>query len=51
MYAWLFRRLPGPLWIRVLISLALAAAVLVMLVEFVFPWVADVTGLNDNTVG
>ena len=51
MYAWLFRQLPGPLWVRTLISLALAAAALVLLVEFVFPWAADVTGLNNNTVG
>ncbi|MHA7221431.1 hypothetical protein ACX80S_03760 [Arthrobacter sp. RHLT1-20] len=51
MYAWLFRHLPGPLWLRTAISLVLLAAVLVALVEFVFPWVAQVTHLNENTVG
>ena len=51
MYAWIFRNLPGPLWVRTLISLALLAAVLVVLVEFVFPWFADVTHLTDSTVG
>ncbi|MEC5179282.1 hypothetical protein [Arthrobacter sp. CG_A4] len=51
MYAWLFRQLPGPLWLRAAVSLVLLAAVVVALVEFVFPWVAHVTQLNGNTVG
>ena len=51
MYVWLFRQLPGPWWVRTLISLALLAAVLGVLVEFGFPWFADVTHLTDATVG
>lgn len=51
MYAWLFRQLPGPLWLRIAISLVLLAGVLVILDHFVFPWVADVTNLTDATVG
>ena len=51
MYAWLFRRLPGPLWMKILLSAAILAGVLLVLVEFVFPWLADVTHLTDSTVG
>lgn len=51
MYAWLFRQLPGPLWVRTIISVVLLAAALVMLVEFVFPWAAEAFHLTENTVG
>lgn len=40
MYAALWRLLPGPWWVRVLILLALAAAVLYGLFFYVFPWVS-----------
>lgn len=51
MYAWLFRHLPGPLWVRILLSAAILAGVLLILVQAVFPWLADVTHLTDSTVG
>lgn len=51
MYVWLFRQLPGPLWLRILLSALLLAGVLFVLVEVVFPWLADVTNLTDATVG
>lgn len=51
MYLWLFQHLPGPLWLRILLSAALLAGALFLLVEFVFPWLADVTDLTDATVG
>ena len=51
MYAWLFRQLPGPFWLRILLSAAILAGVLFLLVDFVFPWLADVTNLTDATVG
>jgi hypothetical protein len=38
MYAWIWRHLPGPLVVRVLLSLALTAVVVVLLFAFVFPW-------------
>lgn len=40
MYAALWRLLPGPWWLRLLILLALAAAVLYALFWYVFPWVS-----------
>ena len=51
MYVWLFQHLPGPLWLRILISAALLAGVLFLLVDVVFPWLADLTNLTDATVG
>ena len=51
MYGWIFRHLPGPLWARVALSLVLLAGVLVLLIQFAFPWIADVTNLTDATVG
>ena len=51
MYVWIFRHLPGPLWLRILLSAALLAGTLFLLVDVVFPWLADVTNLTDATVG
>ena len=51
MYLWLFQHLPGPLWLRILLSAVLLAGALLLLVDVVFPWLADVTALTDATVG
>ena len=51
MYSWLFRQLPGPLWLRILLSAAILTGVLLLLVDSVFPWLAEVTNLTDATVG
>ncbi|GAA3752665.1 hypothetical protein GCM10022240_02140 [Microbacterium kribbense] len=40
MYAALWRILPGPWWVRVLMLLVLLAAVLYGLFFFVYPWVS-----------
>lgn len=37
MYAWIFRHLPGPFPVRVLLALALLAGVVLLLMEVVFP--------------
>jgi hypothetical protein len=51
MYAALWRALPGPVWVRVLILLVLAAGVVVACFEWVFPWLSEFAPLNENTVG
>lgn len=51
MYAALWRVLPGPAWVRVLILLALAAAVLYGLFWYVFPWAAQFISPQDATIG
>jgi hypothetical protein len=50
MYAALWRILPGPAWLRVLILLILAAAALAALISWVFPWAADTFLPQDSTV-
>jgi predicted membrane protein len=39
MYASLWRVLPGPWWVRALILLIAAAAILAVCVFWVFPWI------------
>ena len=50
MYAALWRVLPGPWWVRVVILLALVAAVLYGLVFYVFPWVSQFVNPQEVTV-
>ncbi|MGO1318647.1 MAG: hypothetical protein ACTII7_08865 [Galactobacter sp.] len=50
MYAWLFRHLPGPLWIRIIQTLLLLAFVVLALMNFVFPWANQFSPWNDSTV-
>lgn len=42
MYAALWRILPGPWWLRVLIVLVVVAAILYGLFFYVFPWVSPI---------
>jgi len=51
MYAALWHILPGPAWVRVLILVVLAAAVLYGLFFFVFPWVSQFVTPQDSTIG
>lgn len=46
MYAWFFRALPGPFWVRLLLVLVLLAATVLLLMEYVFPWVAQYSPLG-----
>lgn len=50
MYAALWGVLPGPWWVRLLILLVLAAAVVYGLFFYVFPWVSDLLIPQDVTV-
>lgn len=51
MYGWLFRHLPGPLWVRILLTLLLLAGVIVLLFGWVFPAIAPYMPFNDGLVG
>lgn len=51
MYAALWRILPGPAWVRVLILTALLAAVLYGLFWYVFPWAAQFIIPQESTIG
>ncbi|GAA5037752.1 hypothetical protein ACFQRL_14115 [Microbacterium fluvii] len=50
MYAALWRVLPGPWWVRLVIVLALATAVLYGLFFYVFPWVSTMVNPQEVTV-
>lgn len=50
MYAALWRILPGPWWVRVLILVVAAAAALYGLFFYGFPWVSAIIDPQDVTV-
>jgi len=49
-YVWLWRHLPGNVWLRVVQTLILVAAVCLVLLFVVFPWVDDQAWLPFNNV-
>ena len=51
MYAALWRVLPGPWWVRVLVLVVLAALLVAALVIWVFPFVDQFLVPQDATVG
>lgn len=50
MYAALWRLLPGPIWVRVILAIVLAMIVLAALVLWVFPWVNSFISVPEVTV-
>ena len=50
MYAYLWRRLPGPVYVKLLIALAIAALIVVLLFGWVFPWIEPLMPFSGNTV-
>jgi Fe2+ transport system protein B len=50
MYGWIWRHLPGNAWLRAIISLVLALAVVYLLFQVVFPWAEPLLPFNDVTV-
>ena len=47
MYAALWRGLPGPWWVKLLIIVVLVAAVLYGLMFYVFPWVSPLVSPGE----
>ncbi|MFK0239145.1 hypothetical protein [Streptomyces vinaceus] len=50
MYGWLWRRLPGPAWMRVLIACASVASTVAILFHYVFPWAEPLLPIGDAIV-
>ncbi|GAA2041191.1 hypothetical protein GCM10009720_22090 [Yaniella flava] len=50
MYAWIFHILPGPTWFRWILVLAALAAIVFVLMEVVYPWVAEFGFFSDATM-
>jgi len=51
MYGWIFRHLPGPLWVRIIVSILLIVGAVLLLLQFVFPWLSQFNPLTDSTIG
>jgi hypothetical protein len=50
-YARIFRHLPRPLWLRIAAALVLVTGGLVLMVQFLFSWMAQFTQFTDSTIG
>jgi hypothetical protein len=50
MYGFIWRHLPGPLAVRILLAFVLLAAVVAVLFLWVFPAVAPIMPFNNGTV-
>ncbi|GAA1959247.1 hypothetical protein [Catenulispora subtropica] len=50
MYAFLWRHLPGPVYVKVLIAAAALALVVVLLFGWIFPWIEPLMPFSGNTV-
>ena len=50
MYSALWRVLPGPVWLRIILLLLLFAAALFALFTWVFPWVDGIVNPIEVTV-
>ncbi|MBL7499604.1 hypothetical protein I6A84_07385 [Frankia sp. CNm7] len=51
MYGWIYRHLPGPTPVRVLLSALMIAVVAALLLFVVFPAVDPWVPVNDVTIG
>jgi hypothetical protein len=49
-YGWIWSHLPGPWPVRLLLSVALAGAAVLVLFTVVFPWAEDALPFVDVTV-
>jgi hypothetical protein len=50
MYAALWKLIPGPLWVRILVAVVVVGAVIAALMMFAFPWVESLMTPPDVTV-
>ncbi|WP_159450202.1 hypothetical protein [Demequina sp. NBRC 110056] len=48
--SWIWNALPGPALVRLLILLVVIAAVVLVLFEYVFPWVSESLALQEQSV-
>jgi accessory gene regulator protein AgrB len=49
MYAWIWRHLPGPMAVRVVLATGLVVGVIALLMFVVFPWLEPVLPFNNVT--
>ena len=49
MYGWIWRHLPGPLYLRIVEAVVLVAGVVALLMFVVFPWAEPKLPFNNVT--
>jgi hypothetical protein len=49
MYGWIWRHIPGPMAIRVVVAMALAVGVMALLMFVIFPWAEPLLPFNNVT--
>lgn len=47
-YAWVWRHLPGALWVRALWALIIFAIIVFVLFQYVFPWIEPYLPFSGN---
>lgn len=50
MYAALWRILPGPLWLRIMIAAVVVIALVVLLALVIYPWIATILPDASSTL-
>lgn len=50
MFQLLWRFVPGPVWLRIIVLLAAAAAIVYLLIAYVYPWAAQLLIVEESTV-
>lgn len=51
MYSAIWRLIPGPMWLRILISTVVVGAIIAALMIYVFPWVDTLMTSQNSQVG
>jgi hypothetical protein len=51
MYSWIWRHLPGPVAVRLVLALVLVVGVVALLFFVVFPWLDPLLPFNNVTIG
>ena len=49
MYGWIWRHLPGPLYLRIIEAVVLVAGIVALLMFVVFPWAEPKLPFNNGT--
>ena len=49
MYGWIWRHLPGPLYLRIVEAVVLVAGIVALLMFVVFPWAEPLLPFNNVT--
>lgn len=47
---WLWSRMPGATWLKILLLIVVIAAIVMVLFEWVFPWVSTLLPIQDPTI-